>query len=149
MDKEHAESVTSSATSSVANVNDTPTGSVTISGTPTEDQILTADISGITDIDGINTSTWSYQWLRNNNPITGETNTTYILKQVDVGNKIKVIASYTDNFSNIHSVTSSATSEVVNVNDLPTGLVTIEGGNAQGGPSIWYNIYCNTICITR
>ena len=40
-----AESVTSSATSPVANVNDDPTGGVTISGTATEDEVLTADTS--------------------------------------------------------------------------------------------------------
>jgi uncharacterized protein YjbI with pentapeptide repeats len=121
------DSLTSSETSEVENVNDPPVGTVVIIGIATEDQILTADISGITDIDGIDTSTWSYQWLRNDIPITGEINRTYILKQVDVDNKIKVVATYVDNFSNIHSVTSSATSEVENVNDLPTGLVTIEG----------------------
>ena len=41
-DQGTAETSTSAATSAVANVNDAPTGSVTISGTATEDQVLTA-----------------------------------------------------------------------------------------------------------
>ena len=46
----------------MANVNDAPTGMVTISGTPTEDQTLTADTSGISDADGL--GAFSYQWQR-------------------------------------------------------------------------------------
>src|SRR6185295_18635270 len=45
------ESVTSAATAAVANVNDAPVGSVTISGTAAEDQTLTAS-NNLTDEDG-------------------------------------------------------------------------------------------------
>ncbi len=55
----------------VANVNDAPTGLPAISGTPTEDQVLTADTSGIGDADGL--GAFSYQWLRNGVAIGGAT----------------------------------------------------------------------------
>ena len=55
-----AESETSDATGSVANVNDDPTGSVTISGTATEDQVLTAaNTLADEDVLGTITYTWS------------------------------------------------------------------------------------------
>ena len=49
--------------STVTAVNDAPTGLPTISGTATEDQILTADTAAIGDADGL--GAFSYQWLRN------------------------------------------------------------------------------------
>ena len=42
--------------------NDAPAGVPTISGTPTEDQTLTANTAGISDADGL--GAFSYQWLR-------------------------------------------------------------------------------------
>ena len=45
--------LTSVQTAAVANVNDTPVGVPTITGTVTEDQTLTADVSGISDADGL------------------------------------------------------------------------------------------------
>ena len=58
-DQGTAESVPSSATSAVANVNDAPTGSVTISGTATQNQQLTAS-NTLADADGLGSI--SYQW---------------------------------------------------------------------------------------
>jgi len=48
-----AESVTSDATSAVTNVSHSPTGGVTITGTATEDEVLTADTSTLADADGL------------------------------------------------------------------------------------------------
>jgi len=46
------ETVTSSATAAVANINDAPTGSVNLSGTAEQYQTLSAD-NTLADIDGI------------------------------------------------------------------------------------------------
>ena len=119
-----AESVTSSATSAVANINDSPSGSVTISGTPTEDQTLTAS-NTLADADGLGTI--SYQWSRAGSAISGATSSTYTLVQADVGSAITVTASYTDDQGTAESVTSSATSAVANINDVPTGSLSISG----------------------
>ena len=87
------ESVTSAATAAVANVNDAPVGAVTISGTATEDQVLTAS-NTLTDADGLGAIT--YQWLRDGSDIVGATSSTYTLGDADVGAAISVMASYTD-----------------------------------------------------
>ncbi len=123
-----AESVTSSATTSVINVNDAPTGNVLITGTATQNQTLTASNS-LADIDGLGTI--SYQWLANGSAISGATGSTYTLTQAEVGKAITVKASYTDLQGTAESVTSLATTAVVNINDLPTGDVTIIGEATQ------------------
>ena len=119
-----AESVTSAATAAVANVNDAPVGAVTISGTATEDQVLTAS-NTLTDADGLGAIT--YQWLRDGSDIVGATSSTYTLGDADVGAAISVKATYTDGHGTLESVTSAATAAVANVNDAPVGAVTISG----------------------
>ncbi len=124
-----AESVTSAATAAVVNVNDLPTGSVTISGTATQGQTLTA-ANTLADADGLGSI--SYQWQRGGVNIAGATGATYIATQADVGQTLTAVASYTDGHGTAESVTSAATAAVVNVNDLPTGSVTISGTATQG-----------------
>jgi Ca2+-binding RTX toxin-like protein len=102
---------------SVTNVNDLSTGAVTISGTATQGQVLTATNS-LADIDGLGTV--SYQWLANGTAISGATASTFTLTQAQVGKAINVKASYTDILGTAESKTSSATASVVNVNDAPT-----------------------------
>ncbi|PHS20987.1 MAG: hypothetical protein COA85_13570, partial [Robiginitomaculum sp.] len=122
-----AESLTSTATASVANVNDAPTGAVTISGTATQGQTLTAVTTTIADIDGL--GTFSYQWKRGGTNIA--TTSTYALVQADVGSTLTVTVSYTDGFSTAESLTSAATASVANINDAPTGAVVITGTAAK------------------
>ncbi|RZS55028.1 hypothetical protein, partial [Sphaerotilus mobilis] len=124
-----AESKTSAATSVVANINDLPSGNVTISGTATQGQILTAT-NNLSDLDGLGTI--SYQWLANDIAIDGAIGDSYTLTQDQVGKAIKVRASYTDGGSTAESKTSAATSVVANINDLPSGNVTISGTATQG-----------------
>ena len=86
----------------------TAAGAPTISGTPMVGQTLTADTSGITDADGLTTPRWTYQWVRVNadlteNDISGATSQTYELVTDDVGNKIKVVVSFTDDASESES----------------------------------------------
>ena len=122
-----AESVTSAATSAVANLNDAPTGSVTISGTATQGQTLTA-ANNLADADGLGALT--YTWKADG--ATVGTGTTYVLTEAEVGKAITVVASYTDGHGTVESVTSSATATVANLNDAPTGSVTISGTATQG-----------------
>ena len=124
-----AESVTSSPTAKVENVNDSPTGNVSITGTVTQNQILTAS-NTVADADGL--GIFNYQWLSNGNNISNATQPTYALTQADVGKSISVKASYIDGFGTTESVTSSPTTKVENVNDLPTGEVSISGIPKKG-----------------
>ncbi|MDO8812192.1 MAG: hypothetical protein Q7J38_09225, partial [Gallionella sp.] len=124
-----AESVASTATTAVANINDTPTGSVTLTGTATQNQTLTA-ANTLTDIDGLGII--SYQWQANGTNISGATNSTHILTEGEVGKTVTVVAIYTDGHGMAESVASSATAAIANVNDAPTGSVTITGTAAKG-----------------
>jgi predicted outer membrane repeat protein len=122
------ESVASAATAPVANLNDDPTGTVTITGTPTEDETLTAS-NNLADEDGLGTI--SYQW-RSNGANVGTGGVTFNLTQAAVGTTISVVASYTDGQGTPESVASAATAIVANVNDDPTGTVTITGTPTEG-----------------
>jgi hypothetical protein len=124
-----AESVTSAATAAIANLNDAPIGTVTITGTPTEDQTLTAS-SNLTDADGLGAV--SYQWQANGIDIAGATTDTLVLGQAQVGKVITAKANYTDLQNTAESVTSAGTTAIANRNDLPTGTVTISGTTTQG-----------------
>jgi Ca2+-binding RTX toxin-like protein len=123
-----AETVTSTATASIAAVDDAPTGAVTISGTTTEDQVLTADPSAVADADGL--GTFHYQWQHNVGSgyvDVGADQATYTLGDADVGGTVRVKVSYTDGQGFTDTVTSAGTASIANVNDAPTGAVTIDG----------------------
>ena len=83
------ESSTSSNTTAVLNVNDLPTGSLTISGTLEQDQVLTVS-NTLADEDGLGTI--SYQWLRLGEMINGATAASYTLDQIDVGKTVLAFA---------------------------------------------------------
>ena len=111
----------------VVTVNAHPVGSVTISGTTTQNQTITASNS-LADADGMGTI--SYQWQSSSDGSTWSNvsmGNSLGLTQVLVGKQIQVVASYTDGQNTAESVTSSATSAVANINDLPTGTVGVDG----------------------
>ncbi|PHO03709.1 hypothetical protein CSC82_12735 [Rhodobacteraceae bacterium 4F10] len=122
------ERVTSTATASVSNINDAPTGAAAIVGTAAENEILTA-VSTIEDEDGL--GDLSYQWLRSGQDITDATNANYTLGQDDVGAVISVRISYTDQHGTEEAVTSAATEAVSNVNDAPSGTVAITDASPE------------------
>lgn len=124
------ETVTSAATALVANINDVPTGSLTISGTPKQGEILTLH-NDLRDPDG-DPASYSYQWLRNGTAISGATGESYELTQEDVGKAIRVRVVYVDGHGTTETVTSVATGLVANTNDAPTGGLTIDGYAEQG-----------------
>ncbi len=110
-------------TLNVTPANDVPTGTVTITGTTTQGQTLTAS-NTLADVDGLGSI--SYAWLADGTS-TGTTGTTYTLTQTDVGKVFTVVATYTDGFGQAESVTSAPTAVVLNLNDSPTGDVTLSG----------------------
>ncbi len=124
-----AESKTSSPTTAVANVNDLPTGPVTITGTATQGQTLTAS-NTLADLDGLGTI--SYQWSAGGTAINGAAASTFFLTGAQVGKTITVVASYTDGHGTIETLSSNPSLSIANVNDLPTGAVTITGTPTQG-----------------
>jgi len=109
----------------------TQMGGVTVTGTATEGETLTASYS-LDDDAG--SGTISYEWLLNGSAINeGPTGSTLTLTQAHVGQTISVRAMYTSESDDyVEDVTSSPTAAVVNVNDTPTGSVTITGTAAAG-----------------
>ena len=116
--------ITSSETAAVANINDQPTGEVTITGTATQGQTLTAS-NTLSDPDGLGTI--SYQWKADGVAISGATGTAYTLTQSDVGKAITVTASYTDSQGTAESKTSNATATVVICFPAGTPVLTNHG----------------------
>jgi len=126
------ETVSSAATAAVVNVNDAPTGSVTIDDTtPTQGDTLTAS-NTLADADGLGTIT--YTWKANG--VTVGTGSTYTVTEAEVDKTITVEASYTDGHGTPETVSSAATAAVVNVNDAPTGSVTIDDTTPTQGDTL-------------
>ena len=111
----------------VTAVNDLATGAPTISGTAQVGEALTADTTGIADVDGLASPTYGYQWVRvdadgTSNPtdITGATGSAYTLAVEDVGKKLQVKVSFTDGASNDEELTSGAYPASGTVEAAPT-----------------------------
>ena len=108
-------SVSDTFSISVINTNDAPTGSLIITGTPSEGQTLTA-VPNISDDDGL--GTFSYQWNANGVAILGATTNTYQLTQNELNKEITVTVSYTDGRGTAETVTSAPTFPVANVDTV-------------------------------
>jgi Ca2+-binding RTX toxin-like protein len=127
-----SESATSASTGAIANNNDAPVGGVSITGTATEDQVLTADTSTLSDNDG--TGTLHYQWQRDTGAgfvNVGADQATYTLGDADVGGVVRVIVSYTDGYGTVESAVSAGSAVVGGVNDPHAGGVSITGTQTE------------------
>ena len=103
---------------------------------------LTADTSEISDADGLNNVSYSYQWIRSDNgtdtDITGETDSTYTPVTADVGKAIKIRVSFTDDRNNAETLTSQATAAVVaTVPTQPLSLTVARGDQIQELDASW------------
>ncbi len=111
-----------------------PTGAPTITGALKTGFKLTADTSGISDANGLTSPGWTFQWVRvdggTETDITGATSRSYELTADDVGKKLKVKVSFTDDESFSEMLTSAETATVQGCNDevrLIHGDVASEG----------------------
>ena len=136
-DAGNEETLPSTATATVeAPRNNPATGAPTISGTVQVGETLTADTSGIADVDGLENVSFSYQWLADDTAIQGATNSTYTPIEADEGKAIAVQVSFTDDAGNDESLTSAATDVVAAKPNSPaTGAPTISG-TAQVGETL-------------
>ena len=116
--------------------NEAATGAPAISGTPERGQTLTADTQGISDGNGLTNAQFAYQWLRDDADIPGSTGSTHLLTADDVGSRMKVKVSFTDDDGYSETLTSAATGADDDVtrpaNVAATGQPTITG-TAQVG----------------
>ena len=145
-DRSNDETLTSAATATVAaRPNSPPTGLPTISGTAQVGEKLEADTSGIGDADGMDTATFSYQWVRNDGStdadIDGATGANYTQQRDDLTKTIKVRVSFTDDVGNEESLVSQPVGPVDHqvgqqqTNSSSTGALTISG-TAQVGKKL-------------
>ena len=106
--------------------NSLPTGSVTISGVAAEGETLTAVTSSIADADGL--GSFSYQWRRGDDDISGATNSSYTLTADDIGYGISVHISYTDGRGTTETLLSGSRSVVESLPAVVTETVNLETG---------------------
>ena len=109
------ETLTSSATSAVVaagTANQEPTGLPTISGTAKVDQTLTANTGGIADADGLTRVGYSYEWLVDDTAVSRGAGKAYTVTESDVGKRIKVRVTFTDDRGYVEILTSAETATV-------------------------------------
>ncbi|MBU2877924.1 MULTISPECIES: VCBS domain-containing protein [Aliiglaciecola] len=104
-------------------------GGVSISGETTSGQTLTAQVR---DVNGVNESAVSYQWLSAGVAIPGATSNSYVLADSDIDSTITVTANYTDNDSFDESVVSAATEVIKPIVLNVEGVVEITGTVESG-----------------
>ncbi|SEE72757.1 Ca2+-binding protein, RTX toxin-related [Pseudomonas migulae] len=117
--------------------NSEPTEGATVTGLAVQNQLLTADTSTIVDADGLSNPQFTYQWQANDGlgfvNIDGATASTFALGQAQVGQEVRVMIGYVDNFGVAESVSSNILGPVDNVNDAPTGALLISDTTPDQG----------------
>ena len=98
------------------------TGAPVITGPATVGQELAVDVTGIEDEDGLHDIEYTYQWVRvdadgtsNEEDITDATADTYTLTDDDLGKKVKIEVSFSDDFGSDEQRTSAPTDTVTAV----------------------------------
>ncbi len=127
-------------TSTLESVNFAPTGAPFITGATGAPQVgeeLAAHTSAIDDRNGLTSPGYDYQWLRVDAggqaaPIAGATSATYSVQAADVGKRLAVRVSFTDDDSNLETLTSDVTAAAmvtqVTVSFGAGGHAAAEGG---------------------
>ncbi len=112
------------------------TGVPVITGIPEVYETLTADISGIDDVDGIAGVRFSYQWIRVQDMTeteVGSDSPAYSLGVADIGKLIKVRVTFTDDVGSKEIVVSAPVGPVANpagVSPSQSTLSVVEGSSA-------------------
>jgi len=124
-----------SPSSNAITTNSLPTGTISITGTTTVGQTLTAVANSLADIDGL--GAFTYQWLSNGVNLAGAISNNYILSTNEQGKTIKVIISYTDGGGTSESVTSAETAPVTAPQPVPFApRITLASENYDGNYSV-------------
>jgi hypothetical protein len=112
--------------------NNIPAGSVTIAGKLQQNETLYAS-SGISDADGLGPITYYWRVSSDGKAWADlSTGSSLTLSESLVGKYIFAYASYVDGNGNAETVSSTATTAVLNVNDSPAGTLLISGTSKLG-----------------
>ena len=123
----------------VMNVNDKPTGMPIINGDAKEDSQLSADLSRISDEDGLGEMSiiWQRSTERQNwENFPDQFGAILQLKQGDVGFNYRSVVSYIDGFGTRETLVSEPSGVIVNVDNPLEGEVTIRGQATEGAELI-------------
>ena len=135
---------TGTITSPESTSNSPATGRPSVTGTAQMGETLTVDTTGITDDDGLDNVSYSYQWVRSDGTtdadITGATEPTYTLVSADQGKTIKVKVSFTDDEDNAETLTSAATASVGAAPVLLTVSLTSRPASHNGSDTFTFDL---------
>ena len=123
----------------VMNVNDKPMGMPIINGDAKEDSQLSADLSRISDEDGLGEISiiWQRSTERQNwENFPDQFGAILQLKQSDVGFNYRSVVSYIDGFGTRETLVSEPSGVIVNVDNPLEGEVTIRGQAVEGAELI-------------
>ena len=126
--------------------NNAATGSPVIAGTAQVGETLSADTSSISDVDGFDTDTLTYQWYANDGAgemaIEGATGSTYTLEADDAGKTITVYAIFTDQLGYSEVSISTPTVTVTAAPTTPTvnGTPQVSGAGNDGSWTVDENV---------
>ena len=128
------ETIFSPVTEPVVNVNDSPSGQINILGLAQEKKDLAMDLSGLFDEDGLGTPTFVWQSSADGVNWTEieAVGNSLTLTQAEVSKLIRGIASYTDAFGALESVSSAVVGPIDNVNDPVEGQPQLLGDAVEG-----------------
>ena len=98
-------------------------GTPRIVGTPEVGQTLSVDTTAITDHDGLDNVTFTYQWLADDTEIAEATGSTYTVTSADLNKAITVRVDFTDDAGNVESLTSAPTTAVAAALELQSATV--------------------------
>ncbi len=130
------------------NVNEAPTGNLTISGKATEGSTLVA-VSTLKEPDGINASSSKMQWLRDGEIITGANSSSYTLKATDIGRSIAVRFTYTDNGGFVESVKSAPVTPNPSKQDPGVTITGIDKTTGENGDGAIFSVRLNSALVSE
>ncbi|WP_235199936.1 peroxidase family protein [Pseudomonas monteilii] len=123
-----------------SSANSAPSAGPTVTGLLVQNQTLTANTATIVDADGLSNPQFTFQWQSNLGlgwvNIAGAISSTFVLTQAQVGQNMRVVVSYVDDFGVQESVASDILDPVANVNDAPTGAVSISDTTPDIGQTL-------------
>ena len=103
-----------------ARLNNEATGDVTITGTAELRNRLTGAVANVVDAeDGVTGASYRYQWLRDGQPIAGETDLMYDITLADIGHTFQFRVEFTDDIGFEETLLSEETAAI------PSGPVIV------------------------